>query len=417
MDNNKTVYYFVSHNIVYNDKFIPIVLKLAEQGNYVNTIFFNNKIFLELKKNTPYYEWLKQFTSITVLQNAESKPVVTNYIVAALRYLTLIVRMTLAKRHVAFFDSKKTSKVLRIFSWIAKTRGNSVLYTPTYDDYYGEDFTEDGVDRKREKELFLKYTSEFLKLKSNYGERFTNPKLDQHNKDLMHHSDAVVIYHDDTTNRYESCGRYILIKYPKLNPWWKDFVNKYPPIFDNPRIQKEDRYVSVFLTHFGNYWFQDGLDLNDLLLDIIRAIRKVFPKILIVIKPKYTVDTTRLAAILDHVRDRNIVTTQAATTVLSHKSICGITTFQTTAQFEFLSDRAPWIEYGIYSDWWKEVYPPVTFTEEYGGIFVDTYSQLEETLKGIETKRFDLDSFKDRCAYRDKEINLDVFSCAENANT
>ena len=63
------------------------------------------------------------------------------------------------------------------------------------------------------------------------------------------------------------------------------------------------------------------------------------------------------------------------------------------------------------------MYPPVTFTEEYGGIFVDTYSQLEETLKGIETKRFDLDSFKDRCAYRDKEINLDVFSCAENANT
>ena len=411
MNKNNSIFYFVSRNVVFNDKIIPIVLKLAKQGNHVNTIFLDNNNFLELKKNTSYYEWLKRFTSITIV-NAELKPVVANYILAVLRYLTLIVRMALSKQYIAFFDSKIAGKETRILSRLARFRGRSVLYTPTYDDHWGKGYV-GGVDQKREKELYLKYTAEFLRIKSNYGERIDNPGRDQNDRNLRHDSDAVLIFHEDMDNKYKNCGRHILIRYPKLNFWWKEFVNEYPPIFDSSRIQNEERYISVFLTHFGNYMFKDGLDLDDLLNDIIRAIRSVFPKILIVIKPKVTVDMTRLATILDHFNDPNIVTTNVPVSVLPHKSICGITTCQTTAQLEFLSDRAPWIEYGIYGEWWKEVYPPVSYTEKYGGIFVETYAQLEETLKGIENKRFDLDLFKDRNYYNDKEIDFNLFYYGE----
>jgi len=386
MNKRKKIFFFVSRDVVYNDKFIPIVLHLADQGCIVETIFLTKKDEYRLKVFLPYYKWLENYTNIRVISHGQG---VKGKLIKLLNYLLLLLKLFFSKNYISFFDTKgKVAGKIRILSKISNIKGRSILYSHSYEDEFGKE------DRER-MDLLLQHES--------YREKFHKSSISAEEssrlRNLTHKCGSLILYNSydnkDSVPHIDGCNNIIVVNYPKLQLWWREFLNNNPPIYDNDRVQISKKYIPIFLTHFGNYLFHDDIDLDNLVYDIIKAIRQAYPKVLIVLKPKYSVNMDRLNVFINTLNDDNIVTSHVPTSCLSYNAICGITTCHTTAQFEFASeDGPPWIEYCLYSKFWKDVYPKTTYTERYGGLFVEDYDSLCNILNSIERFKYDFSKFK-----------------------
>ena len=387
-----TVYYFVSNSFVWNDKIVPVILELARQGNKVYTVFEGSRGHQELRRAVPYYAWLERYTTIFPIYKT-SKGLWGN-IQRELRMAWLMFRMRFFKGYLAFFESKPVSmlRVLR-FSNLAKAHGRSVLYSPRYAEYRNE------IDEKAMVEACAK---ELKKGK-------ISPVMD---RKIYHKSHTFLAYHPELAGEAKSVGAQgvLLLHLPKLQAWWRSFVQATPPRYDIPELAEASEFIPVFLTHFGNCFFEDGSDLDSFVSDILMAIRQQYPDTLIVLKPKFTVDVGRLRKALPSGSLDNVVVSSTPVSVLAEKALFGVTVCQTSAQFEFLNSGKGWIEYCRYAGFWKQVYPQETYTTKFGGIYARYFDELGEAIDRATRTGYDLDAFKKMIGFVAQDIDFDFFT-------
>jgi len=382
------VYFFVSAAFVFNDKILPVILELARQGYAVRTVVFDKQSARLIRENQAFLTWLTELTTVTTVV-AGGEPTPLNRLATAARLLWLYLGLLVNGRYLAFFDTKKTSRLLSVASRIARFRGRSICYVGRYFDYYP------GFEEERAME----------ENKERLGKRSSDKVIRRH----VH--DKILVFDKSQIGVKGNGGpeEYLVLNHPKMQPWWRDFMAEHPPVYDNEIVERADSFISVFLTHQGNYFFEEGTDLDGFISEIIRGIRAVYPDTLIVFKPKVTVDREWLAGFFRELGETNVTVSYMPVSVLSLKSICGITTCQSSAQFEFLLGGTPWIEYCRYSTFWKEYYPPLTFTNVFGGEFVRYVEELSEALENLKGRKYDFDKLRGHLGLEPQAIDFDFF--------
>jgi len=386
----KRVLFFFSSAPVFNDKVIPVILELANQGCDVTTFFLNEKSYNQLSTMTPYYNWISNLTKVVKLAATRGprsyRKFIKGYIYAKIVYAVLF-----KKGYVAFFDTKKATLLEWILARIAYFNGTVVQYSGVYLPYYSDEF------EKNYAHALTGNVSRALLQKKAIGQ-IRKKRLKPFHFKLQY------------GNTREKTGpKTLTVPFPKLQPWWGSFIKKRFLEIDDPRLAGNEKFVSVFLTHYGNYFFEDGFDLDDFLRDILSSVREQFGNILIVIKPKYSLDKKRLSLFLENNSSNNVVVTDTPVFFLAGKSLCGISVCHSSAQFEFQVGEAPWIEYCSYSNFWKTLCPEITYTTKYGGLYAETYKELGDALKSINRFYFDLNKYKKDIGYYDQEISIDFF--------
>ncbi len=392
-----TIYFFLSGNVVYNDKILPIILELACQGNKVHSIFLSPRAFESIKRTRPYFEWLVAKTKVQRLITKEKlsffdKCRLLSYVIF------LVFQFGLRKNYLALFDTKGAIPITYYLSKIAAWRGRSVVYGAWYADAYKDfDYARWKNDQKY-REIFGKQ-KKIEKSKHHLVPRKQCDALLLYNKDLAYKEDV------------QGSPRHLVVPHPKLQSWWREFFTHSPPKYDAGVLHEIPKWISVFLTHKGNFLFQEDSDIDVLLPEIVKSIRRVWPDQYIVIKPKQTVDKVWLAQYLGTMGDDKIVISESPVGILALKSIVGISTAHTTAQFEFMIGEAPWIEYCRYSDFWRKIYPKVTYTEEYSGYWAQTSEELNALLYQVKDGQLknDLETFKKKINFYEQDISFDFF--------
>ncbi|MEF2146617.1 MAG: hypothetical protein V3573_14320 [Desulfovibrionaceae bacterium] len=382
-----TVFYFVSSAFVWNDKIIPVVLELARQGNTVYTVFPEAREHEELRRTVAYYDWLERYTEIVPLYKT-GRGLLGN-LGKLWHNLLLKARLRFSRGYLALFDTKPVdSKRVRRCNELAMRRGRVAVYPPRYDNYRSE------ID---EETLYA-------------ANRDVLQKRERSRPADCHDSHIVLAYSIHTAKNLTTSGAVRLLSHPKLQSWWSAFLIDNPPLYDREEIVREKEIIPVFLTHFGNFFFEEGTDLDTYVLDIIRAVRRRYPDTLIVLKPKFTVDVDRLRAALPEGGMERVVISSTPVSILAGKALFGITVCQTSAQFEFLCAGKAWIEYCRYSGFWKEMYPPETYTPRFGGIFSRYFEELEEAIDMAGQTGYDLDAFKRMSGFVAQDIDFDFFA-------
>jgi hypothetical protein len=396
-----TIYFFPSGNVTYNDKVIPVILELARQGNTVHTIILSKKTNDYIGIDGSYFAWLDKYTRISRFISTERLSLVDK-LVLGLRVMYLWVQMRVKKGYVALFDSKGPSPITSLLSKVANNRGTSVLFTPNYVDTWKDELNWDVAKNNTEFAVRIGKSSDTRKRKREYKEY---SKILSYNHNLVGH---------------EGDGREkqtIVLSNPKLQRWWNEFVVSNPPENEKAISDLVEPWVTVLLSHRSNYIFRDDSDLDALIPEILSSVRKIFPDATIVIKPKRTLidKKERRDWFYDFMKDLNlgnVVITDMPVSLLSANSLIAISTGHTTAQFEFMGTDAPWIDYCRYSDLWKQMYPKVTYTEEYGGFLAEQPNELEELL--IKTRdgelKSDLGFQKDSINFEERDISFELFA-------
>ena len=392
------VFWFVANDFIDIDSFIPVPLELARQKNKVYSIFIAERGYEFIKNNITYFNWLNRFT---ILKRVSTVPRKSPFykLIRIINLFSLSLEMLFSSKYLAFFlYSRGANLSIRLLSMIAYVRGVSIAYGGIY----VINIHDTDADHNRKKEFFEQ-------LQMGYRKPKRVNKYYKYNKVLFYNKDQICIYKRYKGLKDLSQSNHLILSHPKLQNWWRDFVDKYPPSYDREEIIKEQYIISIFITHQGNYFFEEGSDLDVLLKEILISVRAFFPKTLIAIKPKETVNKSWLNNFILSLKDDNIVITNTPVSVLSIKSIFGVTTGHTNALFEFIINEKPWIEYCRYSKFWKSYYPPLTFTEEFGGMFAQSIEDLQKCISSIRDNNFDLVKLKKQIDFKDVNIDFNYF--------
>lgn len=396
------VYFFPSSAVIYNDKVIPIILELAAQGNRVHTVFLDFQAYKNLGIGGPYAEWLRAFTRCRTLITTEQLHFFGK-VLFVLRYALLMLGMKLSRGYLAFFDAKGATPLGKRLGRITKKNGTSIMFSSSYlDAWQGYDWDE-----------VLKNDAYCRKMKGKSSEAYKKGK-----KKIveMYNADKVLLYNKNliVSEKHLQDMPACVVPHPKLQRWWRDFIVTYPPRYDDMDVAPDDRWISVILTHKGNFFFRDDIDVDILVSEIIKSVREVFPETNIVIKPKQTVLRQKdwFAQWKKTILDPRVYFADIPVAILAGNSLAGIMVGHSTAQFEFMVGDAPWIEYCRYSDFWKEVYPKLTYTEEYGGYRAQTPEELIALLRKVKEGQLknDLETFKREVHFYDQDISFNFFA-------
>ena len=394
---NKILWFF-ANDFISVDIFIPIPLELGRQKNKVYSVFMSEKGYELVKNNITYFNWLNRFTIIKRISTVPRKSPFYK-LIRIINLFSLSLEMLFSSKYLAFFlYSRGANLSIRLLSMIAYVRGVSIAYGGLYT----INITDTEADQNPKEEFFEK-----LQKGKRKPERVK--KYVKYNKVLFCNKDQIYIYKRYKGLKELSQSNHLILSHPKLQNWWNDFVDKFPPSYDREEIIKSQYIISIFITHQGNYFFEEGSDLDVLLKEILISVREFYPETLIVIKPKLTVDRSWLAKFILTFKDDNIVITNTPVSVLSIKSIFGVSTGLTNALFEFVINGKPWIEYCRYSQFWKSYYPPLTYTEDFGGLFAQSIEDLQKCIGIIKDYKFDMSKLKKQIDFKDTNIDFDYF--------
>lgn len=390
------VYYFISETVVHNDKVLPIILALAEQGHVVETVPVSDDAARQLDVLGSYGTWIRSRTRIRHFPTGGGR--IWRKCVRMIWFVRLITVHVIRSGYLAFFDSRVKAPYMRLLIRIARWRGSAIAYSPWYLDPLAAAIDWEAVYRNAE-------------LRRQMGKRHLTPPVptppDTYSALLQYHPDALRKSTDLLRDRD------IVMPHPKLQPWWRAFLAAHPPSYDPPELAGLDRWITVFLTYRGNYIFRKDSDLDVLLLEILAGIRRVFPDIPIVLKPKDSILYIQREWFTDFLRvhaDARTFVSNSPPALLAERAMCGITTGHTTAQFEWMVSEAPWIEYCRYSDLWTSIYPQKTYTPQYGGAWVETSDALERMLRNLDHHRGDRKRFEELLAFKEVPLSFDLFT-------
>lgn len=389
------VYYFISETVTHNDKVLPVILALADQGHDVETVPLNDDAVRQLDVLGAYGVWIRSHTRVRRFPTDGWR--IGRRCARVLWLLRLMVDQLLHGGYLAFFDSGGKARYVRILLRIARWRGTAIAYPPWYLDPLAATIDWDTVFRDPA-------------LRRQMGKRHVVPPSPPPSDTYT----ALLLYHPDARRKHADLQRHrdIIVPHPKLQPWWRVFLAAHPPTYDPPELADVDRWITVFLTYRGNYIFRKDSDLDVLLVEILAGIRRVFPDIPIVLKPKdsflYAQGDWFAGFLRAHADARTFVSASPAA-LLAERAIGAITTGHTTAQFEWMVSEAPWIEYCRYSDFWTSILPQKTYTPQYGGTWVETPDALEDVLRNLDHYRGDRKKYEEILAFHEQPISFDFF--------
>jgi len=389
------IYFFPSQTVVHNDKVFPVILALAHQGHHVETVILSGETAFSLMGDDAYAQWLRTLTRVRYCAFDRAVTVMQRLIVR-IRFARLLLALVVRRGYVAFFDARPASQPVRMLSRLAKRNGTSVVYTAWYcDPLRTIDWKAMLADPERQRRL---------------------RKVGSPSKEVPPIASAttVLCYHPDEVAKYDQAltSHVRLLPHPKLQPWWRAFMAARPPHYDQVALSRAERWVAVFLTYRGNYIFREDSDADVLLAEILQAVRRVFPDVLIAVKTKVNVARWHEEWFTEIVRrhgDAQTIFTTTPVAFLAERAIAGISTGHSTAQFEFMASTAPWVEYCRYSDFWTSIFPQKTYTPQYGGTWVETPDALEGVLRNLERHRGDRKRYEEILAFREQPLSLDFF--------
>ena len=390
------VFWFHSNDFIFIDMFIPVPLELGRQKNKVYSVFMSETGYKVIKDNITYFNWLNRFT---ILKRISTVPRESPFykLFRIINLFSLSLEMLFSSKYLAFFPYMRGADLsARLLSLIAYVRGVSIAYGGIY------------VISIKDIEADHNPNEEFRE-KLHKPKRKPGKKYVKYNKVLFCNKDQIYIHKRYYGLKALRQSNHLILSHPKLQNWWKDFVDKYPPSYDREEISINHNIISVFITFQGCFFYDKDSDLDVLLKEILSSIRLFFPKTLIAIKPKAQINFVWLNEFIHKLNDDNIVITNTPVSILSKKSIFGVTACLSNALFEFVINGKPWIEYGRYSQFWKSYYPPLTFTEEFGGIFTQSIEDLQKCISSIKEKNFDLKRLKKQIDFKDVNIDFDFF--------
>lgn len=390
------VYFFPSQTFIHNDKVFPIVLGLAHQGHHVETIILSGEVEFVLRDGSAYAHWLSKLTRIRRYA-FDHATTITQRLCVRIRFVHLLLTLAFRRGYLAFLDSRHSSKPSRVLNWIANRNGTVVIFTAWYlNPLHDINWAAVLADPQRRRRM--KGTVESAVR--------TAP--------LMHEGTTLLCYHPNVVEEYREIHyqRLAVLPHPKLQPWWRSFMVAHPLRYDHDALAHADRWVAIFLTHRGNYMFREDSDADVLLEEILRVVRRVFPNMLIAIKPKANIARSQeewLRDIVQKYGDQRTIFTTTPVSFLAERAVAGITTGHTTAQFEFMTSDAPWIEYCRYSIFWEEIYAQKTYTPQYGGTWVETPDALEVTLRNLHRHGGDRRQYEALLAFHEVPLSFDFF--------
>ena len=142
---------------------------------------------------------------------------------------------------------------------------------------------------------------------------------------------------------------------------------------------------------FSNNFHKNEKIPRKILLESIYAIREIYPKILIVVKPKPVrskdgndwVDDTVLS-----IEDKRVIVDYTPAPLLAKKAKFVVSNARTTAYFDFLINETPCIEYSEYSDEYYFVHPKTKFMSDFGVLHITKESNLINAIESISNKTF-----------------------------
>lgn len=372
-----------------NDTNLPIVLALASQGHKTTVVFLDHKAWESVGGHGAWRHWLEDLTRLVRLEPDWPRSPLDHW-KRRLRGARLFLPLGLTPGQIVFLPDKSAPYAFARFfdrfhnAW--HTRGVSSAF----------------IDEEREHCVTHVTTEQWAMMGKGKELSTKKPKV---RSVVAQNMDEMRIY---DTLQYRNL---VLIPAPHMQPWWKRFMQEHPPHFDHPKVAAAKEIILMLVLRKGNYIFAPGADVDVLIDDIIRAVRKEHPDTLIVLKPKYQKGGYFLTEemLREKYGDENIIIAYEPITVLARKAILSFSTGESSAEYYVLSCGVPVIEYCRYSEEYKKIYPRMTPVENWGGRYVSTREDLASAIAEARGRRADVEFIKRKINFAEIPLSADLF--------
>jgi len=383
------VMFLAADTFVHNDGFFPVLLCLASKGVEVKVYFVTRKSFNAVKKSASLWNWLNEYAArITCFEGAQNNTFIKN-MTRKFRKICFIVSAIVRKNTIVLL-APNTGKLGDILD-----KYTNIWYFLSYD----------GFDHAERLNILYGLTAEQRKFSGKPPKTLNSNEVKSLKKVVSLTVDKEGYRRD---YKWDKC---LTIPFPYMQQWWLNFVKENPPKYYRKEMVGKSGFITIILLMKGIYYFADGSDVDVLLDEIISAVRKHFPDILIVVKPKghdkkYWLDDD---ALYNRYQDKNIVITYDTLMTLSYKTVFAVSTCQSSGNYYMLANGVPVIEYCRYSEGWKEIFPKETSIEEYGGVYVKDVKSLEACIGNIMKHKVDVEELKEKIGYKDIKLDINLF--------
>lgn len=383
------IVYFAGREYGRNDTNLPIILALASQGHNTTVVFLDHKAWESVGGHGAWRHWIEDLTHVVRLERDWPKSRLDHWR-RRLHGARLLLRLGITPGQIVFLPDKSARYVFARFF----NRFHNAWYTRGVSSAF--------IDEERERHV-TQVTAEQWSLMDKTKDAPAGKT--EVRSVLAQNMDEMRIY--DTLN-YRNL---VLIPAPHMQLWWKRFMQEYPPRFDHPKVAAAGEIILMLVLRKGNYIFAPGADVDVLIDDIIRAVRKEHPDTLIVLKPKYQKGGYFLTEemLREKYGDEKIIIAYEPITVLARKAILSFSTGESSAEYYVLSCGVPVIEYCRYSEEYKKIYPRMTPVENWGGRYVSTREDLASAIAEARGRRADVKFIKRKINFTEIPLNVDLF--------
>jgi|SaaInlStandDraft_4_1057021.scaffolds.fasta_scaffold37183_1 hypothetical protein len=354
------------------DTLAPFIVNLGKCKFDIKTIFFHDIDLKEIKKIPMYYNAVNANSTILFRKYSTKQYIKSIYII-------LWILFNRNPTVIMFNNSMNSIILVKILYFLSKLKGKYYVMhnynSPTNKSFIREFYIHSPKDELK-REIIWKDKHKIIGFTSNNypGKLLSYTKYEDFRSDIF-------------------ClpKERVYLGYPKLNDRWKDYVSSIN-LFDSEDIKKSNEIV-VILTKkpLVPYFHKNEKIPRKILLESIYAIREIYPKILIVVKPKPVrskdgndwVDDTVLS-----IEDKRVIVDYTPAPLLAKKAKFVVSNARTTAYFDFLINETPCIEYSEYSDEYYFVHPKTKFMSDFGVLHITKESNLINAIESISNKTF-----------------------------
>ena len=365
---------FMPQAFVGFDSVIPFVTCLKEYNDWnVHCLFFNRSQFEQLECIPIYEDILKESSSIYILKSGSWMRSYFNIINIFIRFL-----FALNPRVISISGETQKGKIRKLIKLISVIKGkyyvlpnyNAPMPMEFFENYYTKALCNNAVRKKLGKKpgKFDAYKDKRL-----IGELLLQSDYDNERADFFGHPKL----------------RKYLGYYKLHEPWLNKIADdKY---IQNDKLRIASKCVFLITKKAGEYFFDSYKDYIESISESIRAVRTVYPNILIVIKPKPFRAVGVNDWILEYIEsldDEKIVVDYTPLTFTAHKAILAIFNIASTAYFDFVVNDVPCIEHARYGKTYYQINPNGSYMQNYGAVRTSNEGELVEFITKVKNEFF-----------------------------
>lgn len=382
----KTVaYLFVPGAFVGLENLVPFLVKLKSEGFSVRTVVVE-RFMREAIRAVPDYARALGENSEVVHVDYSSKDSRFRKAWSFFRYFVAVARLA-ATPSVAVFTFQPVKGALdRVLRCVSRVRGRFyVLSKANAPVPLGRFMADEDAMKNPEKKRFLR------KKKDTQGSEFFGTYL-MHSRGEERVADLL---------NYPKDRR--VIGYPKMMAAWRDYVSRAEVAWDPPELFKERDIAVVLPLEPDLYYFDPADSTGRFFAEILGAIRKRYPDLLVVLKPKPRPQKSLagkddwIDALVRDCGDPRVVVSRTPNPFLTRKAVMAFSMGETTALFDYVMAGIPCVEHARYARGWREIYPNGTYWQEFGLTCTDSAPELDAAVDAIHAGRFS-DGTRERIA-------------------